>query len=184
MADYITKIRTEEGDKQIDFNALANLPVKLAATTATTTTLGSGTIASGTTSTTAINTGVLYDVIREYDMFEICMRGSSDTGDWTMYPTGGNDALWARIAWGAGRSKVVFEKVVGGVYKVYFRNTVNTDAIGIGGSAPYLTTAPMSMSLSYLLGLDSYYLGKTITIKSKTDTNADIGWVITGIKFE
>lgn len=26
MADYITKIRTAEGDKQIDYNALANLP--------------------------------------------------------------------------------------------------------------------------------------------------------------
>lgn len=26
MADYITKIRTNEGDKQIDYNALANLP--------------------------------------------------------------------------------------------------------------------------------------------------------------
>lgn len=26
MADYITKIRTEDGDKQIDFNALANKP--------------------------------------------------------------------------------------------------------------------------------------------------------------
>lgn len=26
MADYITKIRTESGDKQIDYNALANLP--------------------------------------------------------------------------------------------------------------------------------------------------------------
>ena len=26
MADYITKIRTSEGDKQIDYNALANLP--------------------------------------------------------------------------------------------------------------------------------------------------------------
>lgn len=26
MADYITKIRTIDGDKQIDYNALANLP--------------------------------------------------------------------------------------------------------------------------------------------------------------
>jgi hypothetical protein len=26
MADYVTKIRTENGDKQIDYNALANLP--------------------------------------------------------------------------------------------------------------------------------------------------------------
>ena len=26
MADYITKIRTINGDKQIDYNALANLP--------------------------------------------------------------------------------------------------------------------------------------------------------------
>jgi len=26
MSDYITKIRTIDGDKQIDYNALANLP--------------------------------------------------------------------------------------------------------------------------------------------------------------
>lgn len=26
MADYVTKIRTSSGDKQIDYNALANLP--------------------------------------------------------------------------------------------------------------------------------------------------------------
>ena len=26
MGDYIKKIRTNEGDKQIDYNALANLP--------------------------------------------------------------------------------------------------------------------------------------------------------------
>lgn len=26
MADYITKVRTIDGDKQIDYNALANLP--------------------------------------------------------------------------------------------------------------------------------------------------------------
>lgn len=26
MANYITKIRTESGDKQIDYNSLANLP--------------------------------------------------------------------------------------------------------------------------------------------------------------
>ncbi len=26
MADYITKVRTTDGDKQIDYNALANLP--------------------------------------------------------------------------------------------------------------------------------------------------------------
>lgn len=29
MADYITKIRTNEGDKQIDYNALANLPASV-----------------------------------------------------------------------------------------------------------------------------------------------------------
>lgn len=27
MTDYITKIRTIDGDKQIDYNALANLPI-------------------------------------------------------------------------------------------------------------------------------------------------------------
>ena len=27
MADYITRIRTIDGDKQIDYNALANLPI-------------------------------------------------------------------------------------------------------------------------------------------------------------
>ena len=27
MADYVTKIRTTDGDKQIDYNALANLPI-------------------------------------------------------------------------------------------------------------------------------------------------------------
>lgn len=27
MAQYVTKVRTDEGDKQIDYNALANLPV-------------------------------------------------------------------------------------------------------------------------------------------------------------
>lgn len=26
MADYVTKVRTSTGDKQIDYNALANLP--------------------------------------------------------------------------------------------------------------------------------------------------------------
>ena len=26
MADYVTKIRTRDGDKKIDYNALANLP--------------------------------------------------------------------------------------------------------------------------------------------------------------
>lgn len=29
MADYITRIRTEDGDKQIDYNALANLPASV-----------------------------------------------------------------------------------------------------------------------------------------------------------
>ena len=29
MADYVTKVRTSTGDKQIDYNALANLPSDL-----------------------------------------------------------------------------------------------------------------------------------------------------------
>lgn len=33
MSDFITKIRTAKGDKQIDYNALANLPVKTVKTT-------------------------------------------------------------------------------------------------------------------------------------------------------
>ena len=145
--------------------------------------LASGTIESGTTANTAIETGVSYDVLREYDMFEICMYGSSDQGTWSIYPQGGNTALWARISWGTGRSKVVFKKLFKDYYEPYYKDKVNTEIISISPSAPYLNTM-MYKSMSYLMKLDSYYKGKTIMLLSSTDITADIAWAITACKFE
>jgi hypothetical protein len=145
--------------------------------------LASGTIKSGTTANTAIETGVSYDVLREYDMFEICMYGASDQGTWSIYPQGGNTAQWARISWGTGRSKVVFKKLFKDYYEPYYRDKGNPDIISITPTAPYLNTM-MYKSMSYLMKLDSYYKGKTIMLLSSTDITADIAWAITACKFE
>ena len=145
--------------------------------------LASGTIKSGTTANTAIETGVSYDVLREYDMFEICMYGASDQGTWSIYPQGGNTNPWARISWGTGRSKVVFKKLFEDYYEPYYKDKVNTEIISITPTAPYLNTM-MYKSMSYLMKLDSYYKGKTIMLLSSTDITADIAWAITACKFE
>lgn len=145
--------------------------------------LASGTIESGTTANTAIETGVSYDVLREYDMFEICMYGASDQGTWSIYPQGGNTNPWARISWGTGRSKVVFKKLFEDYYEPYYKDKVNTEIISITPTAPYLNTM-MYKSMSYLMKLDSYYKGKTIMLLSSTDITADIAWAITACKFE
>lgn len=145
--------------------------------------LASGTIKSGTTANTAIETGVSYDVLREYDVFEICMYGASDQGTWSIYPQGGNTSPWARISWGTGRSKVVFKKLFEDYYEPYYKEKVNTGIITITPTAQYLNTM-MHKSMSYLMKLDSYYKGKTIMLLSSTDITADIAWAITACKFE
>ena len=60
MADYISKIRTKDGDKQIDYNALANRPWYCAVTL-----LASGWDATAKTQTVAA-TGVLADETKQF----------------------------------------------------------------------------------------------------------------------
>ena len=73
MADYITAIRTAEGDKQIDYNALANLPdlsassLGVAPASHTHTFFTAGTSAPSNTSVLWIDTNATTGGLKYYD---------------------------------------------------------------------------------------------------------------------
>ena len=187
MAEYITKIRTADGDKQIDYNALANLPSIKGSLNEVE--LASGTIPSGTVAWTNTETGLTINDLREWDRIMICVVfGTASCCHLTHDENVANTSIWLNNGGSNIQHFIVLEwlddekTILNGIHISGDSSiTVNSEPYISENVATTLITPPkIAIPYRYRI-LDKNYFDNQLKILLNVAQTADTKWTIHGL---
>lgn len=148
--------------------------------------IAEGTIAAGTESTAAIDTGVTWADVKDYDWFEIGIGTNTNSG--LIYYFNRNSsppAAWAKIKFSSYIGHSLFKKVADNIYERYYQNDTVAGSGGISGTNTGVnangdtpTYRDRKLYQFNWADEDKFYIYSSGTVKN------DQTFTFTGIKFE
>lgn len=148
--------------------------------------IAEGTIAAGTESTAAIDTGVTWADVKDYDWFEIGIGTNTNSG--LIYYFNRNSsppAAWAKIKFSSYIGHSLFKKVADNIYERYYQNDTVAGSGGISGTNTGInangdtpTYRDRKLYQFNWADEDKFYIYSSGTVKN------DQTFTFTGIKFE